>query len=64
MWTARSRPTQIPTYYIGYRQVTDLYNDVKQARGAQFKLKDFMDGMLAPGPVPVSRCRAILLPKK
>jgi uncharacterized protein (DUF885 family) len=64
MWTRSiTTPTQIPTYYIGYRQVTDLYNDVKTARGEKFKLKEFMDGMLAPGPVPVSRCRALLLPK-
>jgi uncharacterized protein (DUF885 family) len=65
MWTRSiTSPTQIPTYYIGYRQVTDLYNDVKKARGEKFKLKDFMDGMLAPGPVPVARCREMLLPRQ
>ncbi len=64
MWTRSiTSPTQIPTYYIGYRQVTDLYEDVKKARGEKFKLKDFMDGMLKPGPVPVARCREMLLGK-
>ncbi len=63
MWTrAITSPTQITTYYLGYRQVTDLYNAVKAARGTSFRLKDFMDGMLAPGPVPVARCRELLLP--
>ncbi len=63
MWTrAITSPTQITTYYLGYRQVTDLYNAVKAARGTNFRLKDFMDGMLAPGPVPLSRCRDLLLP--
>jgi len=64
MWTrAITSPTQIPTYYLGYRQITDLYNDYKAARGDKFRLKEFMDGFLAPGPVSVSQCRAILLPK-
>ncbi len=58
MWTrAITSPTQITTYYLGYRQVTDLYNDVKAARGGSFRLKEFMDAMLAMGPVPVARYR-------
>ncbi len=63
MWTrAITTPTQITTYWLGYRQVTDLYQDVKKARGASFRLKDFMDTMLADGPVPVARYREKLLP--
>jgi uncharacterized protein (DUF885 family) len=65
MWTrAITTPTQITTYAIGYRQVTGLYEDVKTARGASFRLKDFMDGMLAMGPVPVARYREKLLEKR
>jgi len=65
MWTrAITTPTQITTYDIGYRQVTGLYDDVKAARGAAFRLKDFMDAMLAMGPVPVARYRERLLPKR
>ncbi|MGE5276802.1 MAG: DUF885 domain-containing protein [Acidobacteriota bacterium] len=65
MWTrAITTPTQITTYDIGYRQVTGLYEDVKAARGASFRLKDFMDAMLAMGPVPVARYREKLLPRE
>jgi hypothetical protein len=62
MWTrAITSPTQITTYYLGYRQVRELYDDVKAARGAAFCLKEFMDSMLAMGPVPVARYRQRLL---
>jgi uncharacterized protein (DUF885 family) len=62
MWTrAITTPTQITTYYLGYRQVRELYDDVKAARGAAFCLKEFMDSMLAMGPVPVARYRQRLL---
>ena len=62
MWTrAITTPTQITTYWLGYRQVTDLYQDVKKARGEKFRLKEFMDAMLAGGPVPVARYREKLL---
>ena len=62
MWTrAITSPTQITTYWLGYRQVTDLFEDVKKARGETFRLKEFMDAMLAGGPVPVARYREKLL---
>jgi len=62
MWTrAITTPTQITTYWLGYRQVTDLYEGVQKARGAGFRLKEFMDAMLAGGPVPVARYREKLL---
>jgi uncharacterized protein (DUF885 family) len=62
MWTrAITSPTQITTYWLGYRQVTDLFQDVRKARGASFRLKEFMDAMLAGGPVPVARYREKLL---
>jgi uncharacterized protein (DUF885 family) len=63
LWTrAITTPTQITTYYLGYRQVRELFDDVKAARGAAFRLKEFMDAMLAMGPVPVARYRQRLLP--
>jgi uncharacterized protein (DUF885 family) len=64
MWTrAITTPTQITTYWLGYRQVTDLFGDLKKARGTAFRLKGFMDAMLADGPVPVARYREKLLAK-
>ena len=63
MWTrAITTPTQITTYWLGYTQVTRLFEDLKAARGASFRLKDFMDAMLADGPLPVARYREKLLP--
>jgi uncharacterized protein (DUF885 family) len=63
MWTrAITTPTQITTYFLGYRSVRALYEDVKASRGADFRLKDFMDAMLAMGSVPVERYRQRLLP--
>jgi uncharacterized protein (DUF885 family) len=65
MWTrAITSPTQITTYWLGYRQVTDLFDDYKAFKGSAFRLKEFMDAMLADGPLPVSRYREKLLPAR
>jgi uncharacterized protein (DUF885 family) len=62
MWTrAISTPTQITTYYLGYRQVRGLFDDVRRARADAFGLRDFMDGMMEMGPVPVARYRERML---
>jgi uncharacterized protein (DUF885 family) len=64
MWTrAITSPTQITTYWLGYRQVTDLFNDYRKAKGKAFQLKTFMDAMLADGPLPVAAYRKKLLPR-
>ena len=52
---------QITSYWLGYDQVMGLYEDVKAAQGDGFVLKDFMDGMMAMGPVPVRHYREVLL---
>ena len=62
MWMrAITTSPQITSYWLGYRQVTTLYEDVKAARGASFRLRDFMDGMMELGPVPVRHYRERLL---
>lgn len=62
MWV-RSITTspQITTYYLGYRDVRSVYDDVRAARGADFRLKSFMDELLAIGPAPLAEVRRILL---
>ncbi len=62
MWmrTITSSP-QITTYYLGYRQVSALYHDVRTSRGDQFVLQDFMDGMMKLGPVGVRHYREMML---
>jgi uncharacterized protein (DUF885 family) len=54
---------QLTTYYLGYRQVWELYQDVKAARGDEFVLREFMDGMMEMGPVAVRHYRARMLPE-
>ena len=44
---------QLTTYYLGYGQVMGLFD--------AFHLREFMDGMMAMGPVPVARYRAQML---
>jgi uncharacterized protein (DUF885 family) len=62
MWV-RSITTapQITFYYLGYRQVRELYDEVKKARGDAFDLRTFMDGMMELGPVPVANYRERML---
>jgi uncharacterized protein (DUF885 family) len=62
MWvrTLTSAP-QITFYYLGYRQIRGLYEDVRKARGDAFDLRTFMDGMMEMGPVPVKHYRERML---
>jgi len=46
-------------YSLGYREVRGLFDEVRAARGAGFRLKEFMDGMMKLGPVPIARYRAL-----
>jgi Bacterial protein of unknown function (DUF885) len=58
MWfRAITSSPQLTFYHLGYRQVMDLYQDVRKARGESFELRAFMDGMMEMGPVPVARYR-------
>jgi len=52
---------QITSYWLGYEQVMGLYREVRAARGADFVLRDFTDGMMAMGPVPVRHYREAML---
>jgi hypothetical protein len=62
MWTrAITTSPQITTYWLGYRELRALYQEAKAARGPGFSLKEFLDGVLAVGPVPVARIRERLL---
>jgi uncharacterized protein (DUF885 family) len=64
MWMrAITSSPQLTFYYLGYRQVSDLYRDVRAARGEEFVLREFMDGMMELGPVPVRHYRERMLPE-
>ncbi len=62
MWMrAITSSPQLTSYYLGYRQVWDLYEDVRRERGDGFVLREFMDGMMELGPVPVRHYRERML---
>lgn len=62
MWmrTLTSAP-QLTFYYLGYEQVRGLYEEVRAARGDDFVVRQFMDGMMELGPVPVRHYRQRML---
>ncbi len=60
MWTRSiTSAPQLTFYYLGYREVRGLFDDVRAARGFAFRLKEFMDGMMKLGPVPIGHYRAL-----
>ncbi|HVQ29884.1 MAG TPA: DUF885 domain-containing protein [Vicinamibacteria bacterium] len=62
MWMrAITSSPQLASYWLGYRQMTDLHEDVKRVRGASYRLRDFTDAMMELGPVPVRHYRERLL---
>lgn len=62
MWErAITTSPQLTFYYLGDREVQGLYDEVRAARGAAFNLKDFLDGMMEMGPVPVRHYRERML---
>ena len=62
MWTRAITSTpQITSYWLGYEQVSGLYRDVRAARGDAFVLREFMDGVVTGGSLPVRAHREVLL---
>ena len=62
MWMrAITSSPQLTFYYLGYEQVMGLYRDARAERGDDFVLRDFTDGMMQLGPVPVRHYRRLFL---
>jgi uncharacterized protein (DUF885 family) len=62
MWTRSiTSAPQITFYYLGYTAVRQLYDDVRAARGAAFRLRDFTDELMAIGPVSIEEVRKRML---
>ncbi|MFQ5527305.1 MAG: DUF885 domain-containing protein [Thermoanaerobaculia bacterium] len=62
MWRrAITSSPQLTSYYLGYRQVHGLYEETRALRGSDFVLREFMDGMMELGPVPIRHYRAMML---
>jgi uncharacterized protein (DUF885 family) len=62
MWTRTiTTSPQITYYYLGYNAVRGIYENVRAARGASFRLREFNDQLMRIGPVPPSELQRILL---
>ena len=42
--------------------VRRLYDDVRAARGAAFRLREFTDALMRIGPLPIEEVRRLMLP--
>ena len=54
-------PTQAPSYIVGWLEIERLERDVKQALGARFSEKDFVEKVLEAGPLPLALLRRAVL---
>jgi uncharacterized protein (DUF885 family) len=60
-WTrARLTSAQLPTYFVGYSEHTELRRDAEARRGAAFNRKAYHDALLATGSPPVRYARALM----
>lgn len=54
-------PTQPMSYLVGKREIERLHDEVREAEGADFDLKDFHDRLLGYGSIPVALIRTDML---
>jgi len=60
---AKLSSTQLPTYYVGYRDWMALREDYQKAHAADFDMLKYHDMVLDLGPLPIDAVRAIVLPE-
>lgn len=58
---AQLSSTQLPSYFLGWREWWRLRRDCERQQGAQFSLADFHERALAEGPVNLRSLRRLLL---
>jgi uncharacterized protein (DUF885 family) len=62
LWTRSiTSAPQLTTYWLGDREVQSLYDDVRRQRGNASSVREFVDGMMAQGPVAVAHYREVML---
>ncbi|MBI2678776.1 MAG: DUF885 domain-containing protein [Candidatus Koribacter versatilis] len=59
---AKLSSTQLPTYYVGYRDWMSLREDYQKAHASDFDMRKYHDMVLDLGPLPIDAVRAIVLP--
>ena len=50
---AKLTSAQLPMYYVGWRAWLKARDEYKQAKGAAYSLREFNDGALREGAVPL-----------
>ena len=59
---AKLSSTQLPTYFLGWRQWWELRKKYQAAKGSAFSLEQFHDAALDQGPLPIEYLEKIVLP--
>lgn len=58
---AKLTSTQLSTYFVGFQEVFNLYQDYKKQKGEEFSLKEFNQKLLSHGSPPTKYLREIML---
>lgn len=56
-------PMQMNTYFVGYHQLSELYEEEGERLGERFKILNFMDTILRAGAIPFDEFRDIFSKK-
>jgi len=62
MRRAKLSSTQLPTYFVGWRQWWDLRKQYQAAKGSAFTLEEFHNQALDQGALPIEYLEKIILP--
>jgi uncharacterized protein (DUF885 family) len=57
---AKLTATQLSTYFVGYREMMDIYEAGKKKAGSSFKPRVFLEKMVSYGSIPPRMIRALL----
>jgi len=60
---AKISSTQLSTYFVGYAELSDIYEDYKKLKGEAFRLREFNDLLLSYGSPPPRAVRALIFGK-
>jgi len=58
---AKLTSTQLSTYFVGFQEVFNLYQEYRKRKGESFSLKEFNQKLLSHGSPPVKYLREIIL---
>ncbi|UCH65807.1 MAG: DUF885 family protein [Ignavibacterium sp.] len=56
-------PMQMTSYFVGYHQLSEIYEEEKERLGDRFIILNFMDTILRTGAIPVDEFRDIFIKK-